>query len=65
MEVELDVSIKHFSSGGIAKNVAWPEFLRKAEAFVPLFGFWRLRFPALVSLPLSVCKTPVDELVRR
>ena len=39
IEVELDFVIKHSSSERLAKNEAWPEFSRKADAFVPLFCF--------------------------
>ena len=65
IEVELDVAIKYSSPGDIAKNEAWSKFSGEADAFVPLFGFWRLRFLAVVILLLSVCETPRDELVRR
>lgn len=39
MEVELDVAIKDLNSGGIGKNKVWPEFLREANAFVPMLDF--------------------------
>ncbi len=51
IEIELDVAIKHPSSEGIIKNETWPEISREANAFVPMFGFWRLHFPAVVILP--------------